>query len=130
MGPPGNFVSEPGPVPSLNMTSRWRRVGGGLTDPTRCESSVGSPIDNGRRPTASQALHGSRLVRSVVYGTLEPVELEAFLISFCALGVQVTAPVSDWIERAGRACLDQGYQTLGMALMRHADHEAGHEVLM
>lgn len=79
---------------------------------------------------ARQAFHGSRLVRSVVYGTLEPVELEAFLISYCALGVQATAPVSDWIERAGRACLDQGYHTLGMALIRHADHEAGHELLM
>ncbi len=79
---------------------------------------------------ARQAFHGSRVVRSVVYGTLEPLEFEALLISFCALGTQVTAPVPDWIERAGRACLDRGYHTIGLALVHHADHEAGHEVLM
>lgn len=79
---------------------------------------------------ARQAFHGSRVVRSILYGTLDPVEFEALLIAFCALGVQMTAPVADWIERSGRACLDQGHHVLGLALIRHASHEAGHEKLM
>lgn len=82
-------------------------------------------VEHGR-----EAFHGSRVVRSIAYGMLRRLELEALLISFCALGVHVTTPVAHWIERSGRACLDRGHHSLGLALMRHAEHEIGHGAML
>jgi hypothetical protein len=62
--------------------------------------------------------------------TASPDFVELFLIHFCALGVQMTRPVEGWITRAGEACLKLDYTGLGRALLKHARHEAGHEVMM
>jgi hypothetical protein len=66
----------------------------------------------------------------VIGGELSADELELFLLCFCALGVQMTAPVEGWIRRAGERCLAAGLKDLGAALVAHARHEAGHDALM
>ena len=60
---------------------------------------------------------------------LSPRLLHRFLIEYCALGVQVTAPVEGWIRRAGDRCKEVGLSSLGDSLIKHAVHEAGHERL-
>ena len=46
------------------------------------------------------------------------------------MGVQMTEPVDTWIRSAGRRCCELGLDDLGQALIRHADHEAGHHHMM
>src|SRR4051812_46791416 len=60
---------------------------------------------------------------------IEPRLLQRFLIEYCALGVQLTAPVEGWIRRAGSRCKEIGLGPLGDSLIKHAAHEAGHELL-
>jgi hypothetical protein len=55
---------------------------------------------------------------------------ELFLIFFCALGVRMTRPVGDWIQRAAARCTAIGFSELGRALKRHASAEANHHLLM
>ncbi|MCY1009639.1 hypothetical protein OV079_29560 [Nannocystis pusilla] len=69
-------------------------------------------------------------VTRVIGGELTPDALELFLLSFCALGVQMTAPVEGWIRRAGERCLAAGLNDIGNALVAHARHEAGHDAMM
>jgi hypothetical protein len=59
-----------------------------------------------------------------------PKVLEAFLIYFNSLGVAMTEPVDDWITRAGVASKNQGFMQIGQALCSHAQHEAGHHLMM
>ncbi len=61
---------------------------------------------------------------------VDPIFLHRFLIEFCSLGVQMTEPVDGWIRRAGERCTELGLGELGAALVRHADHEAGHHEMM
>jgi len=56
--------------------------------------------------------------------------LELFLIHFSAFGVGMTEPVDGWIRRAGERCTSIGLKDLGRALVMHADHEAGHHLMM
>jgi len=69
-------------------------------------------------------------LRALLDPAMEPTRLERFLISFSARGVQMTEPVPSWIRRAGRRCLELGFDELGDALVAHARHEAGHHLLM
>lgn len=69
-------------------------------------------------------------VTLVIAGELAPDRLEAFLLCYCALGVQMTAPVEGWIRRAGERCLAIGLDDLGKALIAHSHHEADHDALM
>lgn len=59
-----------------------------------------------------------------------PEELLLFLIHYCSQGVGMTQPVEGWINRAGSACLEQGYGDIGRALLDHAKHEKNHHLLM
>ena len=61
---------------------------------------------------------------------VRPQELLAFLIHFCAYGVQMTEPVESWIRRAGQRCIATGCAAVGQALTVHARHEAGHYLMM
>jgi len=61
---------------------------------------------------------------------MEPVAMEAFLISFATLGVKMTEPVEGWIRGAGRRCGELGLVQLGKALESHAKQEADHHLLM
>ena len=63
-------------------------------------------------------------------GTVPPDLLRLFLLHYAAYGVSMTCPVEDWIRRAGERCRDTGHATLGDALVRHAQHEAGHHRMM
>lgn len=60
---------------------------------------------------------------------IAPRLLHRFLIEYCALGVQITAPVESWISRSGQRCKAIGLNDLGDRLIKHAAHEAGHERL-
>jgi hypothetical protein len=55
--------------------------------------------------------------------------LEMFLLEMCSRGVYMTAPVADWIRRAGGQCQRVGFSRLGRALVRHAASEEGHDQL-
>ena len=61
---------------------------------------------------------------------IHPVVLERFLIQFCAMGVQMTRPVSGWIRRAGERCLELGLGEIGHSLVKHAAHEEGHDLML
>lgn len=66
----------------------------------------------------------------LLHGEMEPATLERFLIQFSALGVGMTEPVVSWIRRAGKRCEAVGLAELGRALRSHAEHEAGHHLMM
>lgn len=56
--------------------------------------------------------------------------LERFLLEYCSLAVQLTAPVEGWIRRAGERCVALGRSEVGQALIAHSKHEAGHDAML
>lgn len=91
------------------------------------------PVDRLYEPGVAPARHelaAGAAFTALTDSAVDPALLDRFLIEFCARGVAMTRPVDDWIRQAGRACRDHGYDALGRALERHADHEAGHHELM
>lgn len=71
----------------------------------------------------------SGILRTILHDAADPRVLERFLIDYCSLGVQITEPVENWIERAGRRCLELDLPDVGNALVNHAAHEAGHHLM-
>jgi hypothetical protein len=69
-------------------------------------------------------------VRALFRNPIDPVTMEAFLISFAILGVRMTEPVEGWIRLAGRRCGELGLERLAKALDGHAHQEADHHLLM
>ena len=69
-------------------------------------------------------------VRALFRDPIDPVTMEAFLISFAIVGVRMTEPVEGWIRRAGRRCRELGLEHLAKALEGHAHQEADHHLLM
>ena len=69
-------------------------------------------------------------VTALFRGPIDPVTMEAFLISFAIAGVRMTEPVEGWIRRAGRRCGELGLEHLARALEGHAHQEADHHLLM
>jgi hypothetical protein len=69
-------------------------------------------------------------VRALFRNPIDPVTMQAFLISFAIVGVRMTEPVEGWIGRAGRRCGELGLERLARALEGHAHQEAGHHLLM
>jgi hypothetical protein len=66
-------------------------------------------------------------IRGLLARDISPVLMHRFLIEYCSLGVQMTAPVDGWIRRAGLRCREIGLTALGDSLVKHAAHEAGHD---
>ncbi|HTB76203.1 MAG TPA: hypothetical protein VK762_23305 [Polyangiaceae bacterium] len=71
----------------------------------------------------------SGILKTILDDAADPRVLERFLIEYCSLGVQITEPVEDWIERAGRRCLEIELPEVGNALVSHASHESGHHLM-
>jgi hypothetical protein len=71
-----------------------------------------------------------RAVRALFRDPIDPLTMEAFLISFAIVGVRMTEPVEGWIRRAGRRCGELGLEHLARALDGHAHQEANHHLLM
>jgi hypothetical protein len=70
-------------------------------------------------------------VATLEHGTDLPGELlQLFMIHYAAYGISMTYPVEDWIHRAGTRCRETNYETLGVSLIKHASHEAGHHRMM
>ncbi|MGH8930480.1 MAG: hypothetical protein ACRDZO_07555 [Egibacteraceae bacterium] len=69
-------------------------------------------------------------IEEITSWDVDPELMEAFCISFCALGVGMTEPVEGWIRRAGERCAALGCGELGAALYGHAKAEAGHHLMM
>jgi len=65
-----------------------------------------------------------------IESTSDDVFLELFLLNFCALGSQMTEPVEGWIRRAAERCAAIGVSELAVALVGHAQAEAGHHLMM
>ena len=69
-------------------------------------------------------------VRALFHEPIDPVSMEAFLISFAIVGVRMTEPVEGWIRRAAHRCGELGLERLASALDGHAHQESGHQFLM
>lgn len=82
-----------------------------------------------RMRTAREEFAQNRGVQTILSSQAEPRWLHRFLIEWCALGVQVTRPVDGWIRRAGQRCIELGDTEIGSSLVKHADHEAGHDLM-
>jgi hypothetical protein len=61
---------------------------------------------------ARDRLSSTLAVQKFLSPGVDPGMLEAFLISFCALGVGMTELVEDWIRRAGERCVEIGITDL------------------
>lgn len=79
---------------------------------------------------ARQRFETSDALATLFEEDIEPNYLELFLVYFCAIGAQMTAPVEGWIRRAGERSLALGLKEIGETLRRHAKAEAGHDLLM
>lgn len=79
---------------------------------------------------ARQRFHDSDATLFVTGSSTDPRLLDRFLIEFCAMGVQMTEQVEQWILRAGQKTIEAGYVELGEALQRHAAHERDHHLMM
>jgi hypothetical protein len=77
------------------------------------------------RPVRAEVL-ADPTARALLDPAIQPAVLERFLIQWCALGVQITEPVEEWIRRAGERCWELGLTGIGMRLQAHAHHEASH----
>jgi hypothetical protein len=55
---------------------------------------------------------------------------ELSLLIGTAHSVPRTEPVEGWIRRAGERCQELGYEELGRMLVLHAQHEAGHHLML
>lgn len=90
-------------------------------------------VDQLYDPLVSEARHAfaeSEVVGWLTDASIAAIDLDRFLIEFCARGVHMTRPVDSWIRRAGARCVGFGLIELGDALRRHAEHEAGHHELL
>lgn len=68
--------------------------------------------------------------RLLIDPQIDPTLFELFLVSYCSRGVRMTEPVEGWIHRAGARCRQVGLEKLGVALQKHAEHEANHHLMM
>ena len=82
-------------------------------------------IDNARKQ-----FDNSSALSILLASDIDPKMLEAFLIYYNSLGVSMTQPVEDWINRAGNNCKRIGLTELGESLCLHAKHEANHHLMM
>lgn len=94
-------------------------------------------MENTNMETYEQLMNPARQRFEADYGMatlleedIEPDYLELFLVYFCAIGAQMTAPVEGWIRRAGERCSALGLKEIGDALHRHSKAEAGHDSMM
>ncbi len=84
-------------------------------------------------PSQSQSIYrfwSNDQISIILASDVSPKFLEAFLIYFNALGVSMTEPVEDWIDRAGKSCESKRLTEIGQSLRLHAKHEAGHHSMM
>lgn len=79
---------------------------------------------------ARRRFESSKSFVTLLEEDVEPDYFELFLVYFCAIGTQMTAPVEGWIRRAGERCSALGMIEIGDALRRHAMAEAGHDQMM
>ena len=62
--------------------------------------------------------------------TADAIQMELFLLYFCAIGYHTTRPVEGWINRSADRCEALGLPELARALHSHARAEAGHDLMM
>jgi hypothetical protein len=76
-----------------------------------------------------QEVEANPTIGALLDPAIAPAVLERFLIQWCALGVQMTAPVEGWIRRAGERCWELGLVGISTRLQAHAHHEADHHLM-
>ena len=79
---------------------------------------------------ARQAAINSDIADRILDPNLESDIVHLFWIYYNVLGVYMTEPVEDWINRAGEATINIGLESAGKELKKHARHEAGHQTMM
>lgn len=79
---------------------------------------------------ARASLHSDPEIAVLFQPGVDPRLLTMFLIRFCSMGPKMTEPVEGWIRRAGERCLELGIADIGKSLITHANHEAGHDLMM
>ena len=77
-----------------------------------------------------QASINSDLAKRILDESLSSDVIHLFWIYYNILGVYMTEPVEDWINRAGDATIAMGLEEAGRELKKHARHEAGHQTMM
>lgn len=77
-----------------------------------------------------QAAINSDIAKRILDTSLEPEVVHLFWTYYNVLGVYMTEPVEDWINRAGDATINLGFEEVGKELKKHARHEAGHQRMM
>jgi hypothetical protein len=82
------------------------------------------------RLLAARERFATGAARRLLDPELDPVLFELFLINYCSRGVRMTEPVESWIFGAGKRCREVGLEKLGVALQKHAEHEANHHLMM
>src|SRR4051812_26072076 len=92
-------------------------------------SSLLAQYDAGVHTARVDFAHESGLAH-LLSPTVDPIELEAFLINFCSLGVALTQPVEGWLVRSSERCTAVGMNELGCALLSHSKAESGHHLMM
>ena len=61
---------------------------------------------------------------------VDPIVLELYFLYFNSLGVPMTDAVEDWICRAGKRCQELEFTNVGNMLIKHAEQEANHHLMM
>jgi hypothetical protein len=77
-----------------------------------------------------QASIQSEIANRILDVSLHSDVVHLFWIYYNVLGVYMTEPVEDWINRAGDATIAMGFEACGKELKKHARHEAGHQRMM
>lgn len=77
-----------------------------------------------------QAAITSDISKRILDQSLHADVVHLFWIYYNILGVYMTEPVEDWINRAGDATIALGFKEAGVELKKHARHEAGHQRMM
>lgn len=75
--------------------------------------------------SSREKLKNDHALMELLSPTGSPLLLECFLVEWMSRMPYLTAPNADWIRRAGRRCIEQGWKRVGHAMLAHADCEDG-----
>lgn len=63
-------------------------------------------------------------------GQLSKKDLHAFLIVWSHFSIKMTEHVEEWIARAGKRCVELGFEKVGAKLKHHAAQESDHDLML
>jgi hypothetical protein len=102
-----------------------RRPRRGAAAQTALTAEYGKRVSDARIELVS-----SPAVQAVLSENLDEATMLAFLIEHASRSVAMTEPVESWIERAGHQCHEVGLPKLAKTLIKHAQSEADHHLML